>query len=294
MTAAETRASELLDRSADLAYKLAWRSRSVRAGAHRSVHRGAGGLFRDLASLLEHPDPRRIDIRQSLRDPFETIHVRRFEQNSAIAVTMLLDVSASMSFSGRTRKMRLAADLAAVFAASARRTGDTFSLIACDDRVRDELFVPATRSRAGEAEMISRLWAFVPKVGGASALTSGAQLIGPRRGLVFVVSDFLLAESELTSVFEALSMHDVIPIVLVDSSEIDALPSWGLVALTDLETGRRCLVAMRPSVKAAWQRRSEERRSFFRRLAQRYRREPFEIVDRIDWDGLSAALLRGA
>ncbi len=66
----------------DLAYRLAWRSRAVRAGAHRSTHRGTGGLFRDLASLLEHPDPRRIDVRQSLRDPFEAIHVRRFEQRA--------------------------------------------------------------------------------------------------------------------------------------------------------------------------------------------------------------------
>src|SRR5690349_19661192 len=105
---------------ADLAYCLAWRSRAVRAGSHRSTHRGGGGLFHDLASLLDHPDPRRIDVRQSLRDPFEAIHVRRFEQKSAVAVTMLLDVSASMSFAGRTRKMRLAADLASVIAASAR------------------------------------------------------------------------------------------------------------------------------------------------------------------------------
>ena len=279
---------------ADLAYRLAWRSRAVRAGAHRSTHRGAGGLFRDLASLLDHPDPRRIDVRQSLRDPFEAIHVRRFEQKSAVAVTMLLDVSASMSFAGRTRKMRLAADLASVIAASARRTGDTFSLIACDETVRADLLVPATRSRASEAEMTANLRSFAPKGRAASGLAEGARMIGPRRGLVFVVSDFLLPEPELASVFEALSAHDVIPVVLADSSEIDALPSWGLVSLTDLETGRRCLVVMRPSVKAEWQRRSEARRSFFRHLAQRYGREPFEVVDRIDWDALGAALLGGA
>lgn len=287
-------ASQGAQPTADLAYRLAWRSRAVRAGAHRSTHRGAGGLFRDLASLLDHPDPRRIDVRQSLRDPFEAIHVRRFEQKSAVAVTMLLDVSASMSFAGRTRKMRLAADLASVIAASARRTGDTFSLIACDGAVRQDLLVPATRSRASEAEMTANLRSFVPKGHTGSGLAEGARLIGPRRGLVFVVSDFLLPELELTAVFEVLSAHDVIPVVLTDSSEIDDLPSWGLVSLTDLETGRRCLVAMRPSVKAQWQRRSEDRRSFFRHLAQRYGREPFEVVDGIDWDALGAALLRGA
>lgn len=278
----------------DLPYRIVWRSRALRQGMHRSAQWGAGGLFRDLATLIEYPDPRRIDLRQSLRDPFEALHVRRFEEKSQIGVTMLLDVSGSMAFEGRTRKMELAAELAEVFATAVRRAGDTFALYAADDEVRDELGSPPTRSRAGQEQMIAALRAFTPSRRGATALLEAAHKIGQKRNLVIVVSDFLLPEAELEALFEALSGHDVMPIRLVDSRENADLPSWGLMELADLETGRRRLVAMRPSLKAEWQRRIEARRSFFRSLAARYGREPFEVTDRIRWDRLGAHLATGA
>ena len=278
----------------DLPYRIVWRSRALRQGMHRSTQWGTGGLFRDLASLLEYPDPRRIDLRQSLRDPYEALHVRRFEEKSQIGVTMLLDVSGSMAFQGRARKMQLAAELAEVFATAVRRAGDTFALYAADDEVRDELGSPPTRSRAGEQEMAAALRAFVPSRPGASGLVEAARKVGRKRNLVVIVSDFLLPEEQLEELFATLSAHDVLPIRLVDSRENIDLPSWGLMELSDLETGRRRLVAMRPSLKAEWQRRIEARRSFFRSLAARYGREPFEVTDRILWDRLGAHLATGA
>lgn len=278
----------------DLPYRIVWRSRALRQGAHRSTQSGAGGLFRNLATLLEYNDPRRIDLRQTLRDPFETLHVRRFEEKSQIGVTMLIDVSGSMAFRGASRKMALAADLAQVFAASVRRAGDTFALYAADETVRDELSVTPTRSRAGETEMVAALRAYVPGQKGASGLIEAALGIGRKRNLVVVVSDFLLPEAELEALFEALTGHDVVPIRIADSRESAKLPPWGLVELADLETGRRRLVAMRPALRAEWQRRIETRRSLFRALAARYGREPFEVTDRIAWDRLGAHLAAGA
>ncbi len=278
----------------DLPYRIVWQSRALRQGMHRSRQSGAGGLFRDLASLMDYRDPRRIDLRQSLRDPFEALHVRRFEEKSQIGVTMLLDVSGSMGFEGSAHKMSLAADLAQVFATSVRRAGDTFALYAADDRVREELSVAPTRSRAGEADMIAALRAYVPRHRDASGLVEAALRVGRRRNLVIIVSDFLMPESQLEAVFDALTGHDVVPIRIVDSRESRELPSWGLLELTDLETGRRRLVAMRPSLKAEWQRRNEARRSFFLRLAARYGRTPFEVTDTIAWDRLGAHLAAGA
>ncbi len=278
----------------DLPYRIVWRSRALRQGAHRSTQSGTGGLFRDLATLLEYRDPRRIDLRQSLRDPFGTLHVRRFEEKSRIGVTMLLDVSGSMGFHGASRKMNLAADLAQVFAAATRRAGDTFALHAADDRIHDELSAPPTRSRAGEAEMVAALRAYAPAHRGAAGLIEAASKIGRRRNLVVVVSDFLLPESQLEALFDVLNGHDIVPIRIVDSRESTELPSWGLIELADLETGRRRLVAMRPTLKAEWQRRIEARRSLFRTLAARYGREPFEITDTIPWDRLGAHLAAGA
>lgn len=278
----------------DLPYRIVWRSRVLRQGAHRSTQSGAGGLFRDLATLLEYRDPRRIDLRQTLRDPFGTLHVRRFEEKSQIGVTLLLDVSGSMGFQGASRKMDLAAELAQVFAMAARRTGDTFALYAADDHVREELSVPPTRSRAGEDDMVAALRNYIPGRKGASGLIEAARRVGGKRNLVVIVSDFLLPEDQLDALFDALNGHDVVPIRLVDSRESARLPSWGLLELADLETGRRRLVAMRPALKAEWQRRIEARRSFFRTLAARYGREPFEITDTIPWDRLGAHLAAGA
>lgn len=278
----------------DLPYRIVWRSRALRQGMHRSVQSGAGGLFRDLASLMEYNDPRRIDLRQSLRDPFEALHVRRFEEKSQINVVMLLDVSGSMGFHGAARKMALAADLAQVFATAVRRSGDTFALYAADDGLREELSVAPTRSRAGEADMVAALRAWVPEPKGAAGLVDAARMVGRRRNLVLVVSDFLLPEQQLAAVFEALAGHDVVPIRIADSRESARLPAWGLVELADLETGRRRLVAMRPAIRAEWQRRFEARRSLFRSLAARYGREPFEITDSIPWDRLGAHLAAGA
>ncbi len=278
----------------DLPYRIVWRSRALRQGVHRSTQSGAGGLFRDLATLLEYRDPRRIDLRQTMRDPFQTLHVRRFEEKSQIGVTMLLDVSGSMGFQGASRKMAMAADLAHVFAMAVRRAGDTFALYAADEQVRNELSTPPTRSRAGEVEMVAALRAYVPARSGAGGLLDAALKIGRRRNLVVVVSDFLLPQPQLEALFDALTGHDVVPIRIVDSRENAALPSWGLMELADLETGRRRLVVMRPALKAEWQRRFESRRSSFRALAARYGREPFEIADSIAWDRLGAHLAAGA
>jgi hypothetical protein len=278
----------------DLPYRIVWRSRMLRQGAHRSTQSGAGGLFRDFANLLAYRDPRRIDLRQTLRDPFEALHVRRFEEKSQIGVTMLLDVSGSMGFTGSARKMDIAADLAQVFATAVRRAGDTFALYAADDTLREELCVPPTRSRAGEEAMVAAIRAFKPTRRGASALAEVALRVGRRRKLVLVVSDFLVPEADLEALFEALTGHDVVPIRITDSRESADLPAWGLLELADLETGRRRLVAMRPSLRAEWQRRIEARRSFFLSLAARYGRAPFEITDRVAWDRLGAHLAAGA
>lgn len=282
------------DAPVDLPYRIVWRSRVLRQGAHRSVHAGAGGLFRDLATLMEYRDPRRIDLRQSLRDPWGTLHVRRFEEKSQIGVAMLLDVSGSMGFRGAARKMALAAELAEVFATAVRRAGDTFALYAADDEVVEELCVPPTRSRAGEARMAAALKAYVPRPRGAAGLIDAARRVGRKRHLVVVVSDFLLPEDQLEALFEALAGHDVVPIRIWDSAESARLPAWGLMELADLETGRRRLVAMRPRLRAEWQRRIEARRSFFRALAARYGREPFEVTDAVAWDRLGAHLAAGA
>ncbi len=275
----------------DVPYRLAWRSAGVRIGSHRGKVEGSGGLFRDFDQLMRSPDPRRIDLRMSLRDPFENLHVRRFEQKTSIAVYALVDLSASMGFEGDVDKMRIVADLVGAIAASARRIGDSFGLIGCDEHIIAEFFLPATRSRGGEADMVTKLRAFVPNGRGAQGLIEAASYLAGRRKLVFVISDFYWPPEQIEELFEALSQHDIIPIVLKDRREMQDLPRYGLVTLRDLETGRRKLIAMRPSLRADWIRKEAERVRALRAVAARYGRPPFEIVGPVDWDRLGAYLM---
>ncbi len=274
----------------DLPYRVSWRARNVHAGAHRGHRLGSGGLFRDVATLLEWPDLRRLDLRASVRDPFEQLYVRRFEQKTAITVYGLIDVSASMGFCGNMRKLEVAAAICAALASSAWRIGDRFGLIGGDCQVVPELYFPATRSRAGEARMAAALLSFQPRRRGAMGLVEAARRIAGRRKLVLLMSDFHMAQDELRAVFAALAAHDTVPIQLIDSAEVASLPRWGLLPLADMETGRRQLVLLRPSLKAAWERARADHDDRLVALAAQYARRPLKIVDRLDWERLGAHL----
>ena len=82
----------------EFVYRIRWRPQSMRPGAHTSQRSGMGQLFSGYASLLDHPDPRRLDLNASVRDPYGMLYTRVFRQRAAIPVMLLVDRSASMRF----------------------------------------------------------------------------------------------------------------------------------------------------------------------------------------------------
>jgi uncharacterized protein (DUF58 family) len=282
------------DELREVAYSIPWRSSGIRAGSHRSHLYGGGGRFRDVVPLLSLPDPRRIAIRASLNDPFERLLVRRFEQPSAIDVAVLVDVSTSMAFEGRCNKIFLAADLVQALAVCAGRAGDTLSLLPFDSTLREDLRLQRTRSRAAHTQAIEKLREFVPEKPGVKGIMEAATAVSGTRKLVFLVSDFLWSNDDARRAGEALAFHDVVPVEIDDSLQLDELPDWGLLNLRDLETGRRRLVVMRPSLKSKWQSIRKEQRERTRRVLDTTAREMFTIRDRIDWMRLTSFLLYGS
>ncbi|MEN9749947.1 MAG: mxaS, partial [Pseudomonadota bacterium] len=93
-------------------YHIGWKSKGKHPGRHKSNQRGMGIEFAGHTTLLSYPDPRRIDIRQSIRDPLGEIHVKIFNQRSATPVMIVCDLSASMNFGGKNKKINLAAEVA--------------------------------------------------------------------------------------------------------------------------------------------------------------------------------------
>ena len=114
-------------------------------GHHRSTRGDSGFEFRGHAALLDAPDPRRLDLHASLRDPFGSWKVRVYKERKAVPVVMVADVSASMGFAGTQRKLDVVADFVDSLAWSAWSTGDSFAFVGCDSVVREDLLLASTR-----------------------------------------------------------------------------------------------------------------------------------------------------
>ena len=282
-----------MSEGADIVYVPRWRARGAQAGAHRGRDAGGPGTFKDQVPFLRLPDARRLDLRATLRDPLEGVHVRRFEARVAVEVWALVDLSASMRFRGLGDRMALAGALCASLAASATRIGDGFGLLACDAGIREDLSLPATRRRATAAAAAARLAGAVPAGGSAAGLAAAAARLAGRPKLVFLVSDFRWPAPLLERVFSGLAFHDLVPVLLADPAEAEALPGWGLIELEDLEGAGSRLVLMRPALRRRWLAREAERMAALARLARRHGRAPFRLAERFDPAALSRHLLGG-
>ncbi|MBB3769545.1 uncharacterized protein (DUF58 family) [Angulomicrobium tetraedrale] len=276
---------------APLAYRLRWRPEGVFPGAHPGHGEGMEGEFRRLVPLLRQPDPRRLDLRASLRDPFGDLHVRQFAPRRAVALAALVDVSGSMRF-GEAVRGRVA-DLCGLLALSAVRAGDSFALFSCDAHLRDEASLPPSRRRGLEEEVRQRLMAVRPQGRGTGGLMEAAERLPARRSLVFLVSDFLIPLDELDRLLDALWRHDVIPVRVADSALEDALPRWGLIEIADLESGASRLVFMRPGLRERWRTRARAHRDALAHSFARRGLRDFELNDRLDHEALARRLLEG-
>ncbi|WP_279357169.1 DUF58 domain-containing protein [Methylobacterium indicum] len=275
--------------STDILYRLRGPAAGPAPGAHRARDTGGLGVFRDQVPFWRHPDARRIDLRATLRDPFEGTVVRRFEQSRALEVWALVDASASMRFRGRGETWALVTELCTALARSATRIGDAFGVMVCGARA--ETVVPVSRRRGTAETVADALAAIEPRGASAAGLAEAGASLAGRRKLVVAISDFRLPAPVLAALFERLQGHDVVPVAVEDGAFDEGLPAFGLIELEDLEGGGRRRVLMRPSLRARWLSREADRREALRRLALRYGRPPYRLADRFDGDDFSRHLL---
>jgi uncharacterized protein (DUF58 family) len=265
--------------TAEIHYKVPWRARGAHPGHHPSQQRGGGLRFRNHVSLINAPDPRRFDVRASLRDPFEQVQIRVYEQASAIPVYVIADLSASMGFTGACSKPQVLADFVACLSYSAYRTGDRFGFIGCGAAVSQQFYLPPTLHRAAGAELAARLADFVPTEKHSDGLLTAAGLLGARRALVFLLSDFHVPQAMLERVLASFAYHDVVPVMLWDRREYEQLPAFGIARVTDRETRRSRMLLMRPALKERIRQNFGARRDQLFRLFSDYGRAPLLMRD---------------
>lgn len=269
-----------------LAWRLAQGLPGLRTGAHAGRMRGAGESFADVASLLAHPDPRRLDIRRSITDPFGALHVRRFQTRTDLRMHVALDASASLAAVAHADRAGLARMLVAGFAQAARRGRDLFSLTVCagDQTLHNQ---PPTR-RAMADDLLNL--PLTPTGHGIAALIAMAHDLPQDRILVTLISDFELAPEELATLLSALRPRPVLPIWLRDSGLDTPPPHLGLVEVRDPETGQRrtVLTTRRWAVRQA--QATHDRHAALRRVFAEQGLAPVELIDSIDVARLAASL----
>jgi hypothetical protein len=256
-------------------------------GHHRSTRGDSGFELRGHAPLHEAPDPRRIDLHASLRDPFGNWIVRVYSQRKAIPVAVVADLSASMGFASSRRKLDVLAAFVESLSWSAHRTGDSFGFIGCDTQVRSDLLTPQSRSRGAGTALAKTLRALHPQGRSAQGLLAAHRHLARQRSLVFLVSDFHLPLKDVEAVIASMAHHDLVPVVLWDPIEFTLSAQRALAHVIDPETGRRQLVWWRPALRDKWLAAHTARRDELLALFRRHRLKPLFIEGEFDADAVT-------
>ena len=252
-----------------------------------------GQEFVSHRSLYDWPDPRRLDLRASLRDPKSDWLVRVNRQRSSVRVHVMVDVSASMGFGSQRRKLDVAADFVDALGQSAFRVGDTLGMFAFDARARTDLFVPQMFSRGMGSLMSSMLAGCQAPVAGSEGLDEVAPHLAGRHGLIFLISDFHWALDRLGRVLDLLASSLVVPVVIWDPVELQPPEKDALLSVQDTESGAHRTLWVRPKLRTQWAEAVEQRRANLDAVCSPRGIRPFYISGRFDGDAMSRYFLEG-
>ena len=282
--------SDRLTRVPELHYRIGAAVLGHFPGRHRSTRGDSGFEYRGQASLLDAPDPRRLDLHASLRDPFGDWRVRVYSQRKAVPVVMVADLSASMGFNGARRRLDVLADFVDSLSSSAWRSGDRFGFVGCDAAVRADVLLLPTRARGAGGAVANTLRTLSltdASSASARALALAHRHLGRQRALVFLVSDFHLPPAEVEAVLASMAHHDLVPVVVWDAIELTLTARFGLAHIVDPETGRRRLVWWRAALRERWREALQQRRAALLHLFRAHRLKPLFIEGGFDADAVT-------
>jgi uncharacterized protein (DUF58 family) len=211
-------------------------------GSYRTVFRGTGVDVAGLRAYTPEDDPRHIDWNVTAR--LDEPYVRQYLEDRELTAWLVIDQTASMRFgSAEQGKDSVVAELAVCLARLFGNGGNRVGAVLYDNSSAAARVIPPATGRNHVLRLAHEFWA--PRPGRrdrrptdlAAMMHLAAKTI-QRRGLVFVISDFI-GEGEWPSALGRLTRrHEVVAIRVVDPAEL-ALPDLGLVLVEDAETGEQ-------------------------------------------------------
>ncbi|MBW2461836.1 MAG: DUF58 domain-containing protein [Deltaproteobacteria bacterium] len=235
------------------------------SGMHRSPHRGASVVFVEHREYRPGDDPRLLDWRAFARTDRDVI--KRFEQETQLRATLVLDRSGSMAYpkngkkegkqSGPADKHTHAATLLSALAYVLIRQGDAAGAALFTDEVGD---VVPPRTRPAHLETVLTALAQPAEPGAPTDLRAALYAVAERagrRGVVAIASDLIdLQEDALAPIAHLVSRgHEVILFHVLHPDEID-LPFPGPTRFLGCE-GEEAIDADADAVRRSYKREIE-------------------------------------
>lgn len=202
-------------------------------GLHRSPYLGFSMDFAEHRPYMPGDDIRRIDWRLFART--DRHYIKLFEADTNANFSILLDVSASMSYGSHSlAKLDYARYLAACLAYFSNKQRDRVGMVTFDHEVVD--FIPPSMKHLDTIlHTLDRAEAGRPgKL--ADPLLKANEMLG-RKGILVVISDFYEEPDEVLAAIGPLRArgHDVIVFHVMDPYELD-FPFEEASGFEDLET----------------------------------------------------------
>jgi uncharacterized protein (DUF58 family) len=211
----------------------------VMSGGYRSHFKGQGMQFSEHRVYVAGDDVRHIDWKASARtkEPL----VKKYEEERELNVFFVVDFSGSGLFgSKKTTKTEASAEIAALLATVAERSGDKTGMLLFAGEV--EKRIAPKRGRSHLLRLVRDILAVEPKTKGTNlrgALETAARIM-KHQGIVFVISDFL-AEDYETALKRLARKNEVVAVRVRDRHEWE-IPNIGAIAVVDPETGEEGVV----------------------------------------------------
>lgn len=214
----------------------------VLQGSHRSPHQGVSIEFAEHKEYAPGDDIRHIDWKVFGR--MDRYVVKKFEQETNLHASLLMDASGSMSYGaeGALTKFDYAAIVAVALSHLLLRQQDAVGLVKFADDIADT--IPA-RARATQLGLIARTLEHT-NVEGATRVAAAIERIleaQRRRGLVFLFSDFFTDLDAMASKLRQLVARgqDVTVFAVFDGDEL-TFPFRDMTLFEGLESRSRLLV----------------------------------------------------
>lgn len=212
----------VLDKLGRLELKARLAVEGFMAGLHRSPHRGASVEFAEHREYVPGDDLRHLDWRIYGRT--DRFFVKRYEEETNLTLSIVLDVSESMTYRGgdRVSKLTYGAMTAATLAYLVLRHRDAAALALVDHEMRTWV-PPATKPShiLALCEAIERVEPTGRTDEGLTLKELAAKV--PRGGIAAVISDLFAGPDELLAGLRALrsKRQDVIVFQVLDPDEIE-------------------------------------------------------------------------